>query len=48
MKTMINNSDLNFQGFETLSASEMMQVRGGEDIRPKTRELDIYEEEGQE
>ncbi len=48
MKTMINNSDFNFQGFETLSANEMMQVRGGEGIPPKTREIDIYEEEGQE
>ena len=42
---MINNSVEEFQGFEILSENEMMEVRGGADIRPKTRELDMFPED---
>jgi hypothetical protein len=45
MKKMIDNSAANFQGFEMLSENEMMEVRGGAEPRPKTREMDIFEEE---
>ncbi len=33
----------NFAGFNVLSANEMLQVRGGGDVRPRTRDKDIYD-----
>lgn len=47
MKRMIATSNelVNFAGFEVLSNNEMLKVRGGDDIRPKTRDRDIFEEE---
>jgi hypothetical protein len=44
MKTMINNSELNFQEFEILNENEMLQVRGGADVRPKSRDIDQFDE----
>lgn len=35
----------NFTGFNVLSANEMLQVRGGGDVRPRTRDKDIFEGE---
>ena len=48
MKKMINNSVQEFKGFEILSENEMMEVRGGADSRPRTRDIDIFIEEGEE
>ncbi|SHI51522.1 hypothetical protein SAMN05444280_10313 [Tangfeifania diversioriginum] len=33
----------NFNGFDVLTSNEMLQVRGGGDVRPDTREKDIFE-----
>ncbi len=41
---MIDNSTENFQGFELLKEEEMLQVRGGEDTRPRVRPIDIVPE----
>jgi hypothetical protein len=47
MKRFFNNSEKrNFQAFEVLTSDEMLKVRGGGDVRPATREKDIFEEEG--
>lgn len=46
MKTINTNAnELQDFGFEFLSENEMMEVRGGTDARPKTRDRDIYDEE---
>ena len=42
---MIDNSTENFLGFDILSENEMLEVRGG--IEPRTRDLDVFEEETQ-
>lgn len=49
MKRSFNNTEetTNFNAFDALTENEMMQVRGGGDIRPRTRDKDLYEgEEG--
>jgi len=35
----------NFNGFNVLTSNEMLQVRGGTDVRPRTRDKDIFEED---
>lgn len=45
MKKMIDNSTENFLGFDILSENEMLEVRGGIDSRPTTRDRDVYDEE---
>ena len=35
----------NFKSFSVLTSEEMYKVRGGGDIRPATRDLDIFEED---
>ena len=47
MKTMVDNSVFNFQGFEVLSENEMTEVRGGGDIPPRTRQIEIIIEDGE-
>lgn len=44
---MINNSVQELNSFEILSENEMMEVRGGTDIRPRTRDIDVYDEESE-
>lgn len=44
MKAIITNTeDLKGFNFEVLTANEMMQVRGGDDPRPVTRDRDILD-----
>jgi hypothetical protein len=38
-----NTQKRNFNGFNVLTSNEMLQVRGGTDVRPRTREKDIYD-----
>jgi hypothetical protein len=45
MKKMIDNTIETFQRFDILTENEMLQVRGGEDTRPRTRPLDIFDDE---
>jgi hypothetical protein len=33
----------NFNDFDVLTSNEMLQVRGGGDVRPNTREKDIFD-----
>jgi len=46
MKRSFNNTEekTNFNAFDFLTTSEMLQVRGG-DSTPRTRDKDIYDEE---
>jgi hypothetical protein len=37
------NGKRNIAGFEVLSVNEMLQVRGGADTKPASREKDVYE-----
>lgn len=41
----INKTRSNFEGFSVLTSEEMFKVRGGGDIRPATRDLDIFEDD---
>ena len=46
MKAIITNTEeLKGFGFEVLSANEMLEVRGGTDPKPVTRDRDIMDEE---
>ncbi len=47
MKTLSTNFEkkTTFNSFETLSDKEMLKVRGGGDLKPKTRDKDIYDVE---
>jgi len=40
----INNEELKNFGFEILTDNEMIEVRGGTDPVPATRDRDIYDE----
>jgi len=45
MKAIITNTeDLKGFDFELLTENEMLEVRGGTDVRPATRDRDIYDE----
>jgi hypothetical protein len=33
----------NFNGFDVLTSNEMLQVRGGSDVKPDTRDKDIFD-----
>ena len=33
----------NFNGFDVLTSNEMLQVRGGSDVKPATRDKEIFE-----
>lgn len=33
----------NFKSFDVLTSNEMLQVRGGSDVKPNTREKDIFD-----
>ena len=47
MKRSFNNTEekINFNAFDALTENEMMQVRGGGDIRPRNRDNDLFEDE---
>ena len=49
MKRMIGTSEnsVNFEvfGCDVLTSNEMYQVRGGDEVRPKTSEKDIFDED---
>ncbi len=45
MKRSFTNAEekkFNAFGFDVLNSNEMMKVRGGDDIRPRTRDKDTY------
>jgi len=44
MKAIITNTE-NLKGFdfEVLTENEMLEVRGGTDVKPVTRDRDIYD-----
>ena len=44
MKRMVTNPELNLTSFDVLSENEMMEVRGGIDTRPLTRDRDEFDE----
>ena len=44
MKRMVTNPELNLTSFELLSENEMLEVRGGTDTRPITRDRDQFDE----
>ena len=44
MKRMIANPELNLNGFELLDENEMLEVRGGTDTRPITRDRDQFDD----
>lgn len=44
MKAIITNTEeLKGFGFEVLTANEMIEVRGGDDTKPVTRDRDILD-----
>ncbi len=47
MKRFFANTEkkANVKGFEVLTSSEMLKVRGGSDTKPGSREKDIFEED---
>ena len=38
-----NNEELKGFDFEVLTDNEMLEVRGGTDTRPQTRDRDVYD-----
>jgi hypothetical protein len=38
-----NTQKRDFNGFNVLTSNEMLQVRGGTDVRPRTRDKDIFD-----
>ena len=48
MKNLFKNfksSESKVSSFQLLNSGEMLKIRGGEELRPKTRPRDIYETE---
>jgi hypothetical protein len=44
MKTISNNPEnTKFNGIETLSLSEMHNIRGGSDNKLRTKDIDVYD-----
>jgi len=45
MKRFFANTEeeRNFNSFDVLTSNEMLQVRGGSDVKPETRDKDIFE-----
>ncbi len=50
MKRSYNNTEeknFNSFGFDVLNSNEMLKVRGGEDVRPRTRDKDVFDLENE-
>lgn len=44
-RSFVNKEEnANFYGYNVLSAGEMLQVRGGGDVKPENRDKDLFEE----
>jgi|GEM_PF-6167129 len=42
-----NKSEVNFTNFELLTSNELFKVRGGGDLKPPSRPIDIFDLDGQ-